>query len=33
MEKPVATYKSNELPIFAETGITLILFLLLLILI
>jgi hypothetical protein len=32
MEKPVTVYKTNELPIFAESGITLILFLLLLIL-
>jgi hypothetical protein len=29
MDKPVATYKSNELPIFVESGITVMLFLLL----
>jgi hypothetical protein len=29
MDKPVVTYKSNELPIFVESGITVMLFLLL----
>jgi hypothetical protein len=32
MEKTVTALKANELPIFAESGITLVLFLLLLIL-